>query len=318
MLAPRIIYFEPKWGNNTYPDYFGVLNELMNLDLDVQLVTSPIRSISELDDFVLKPSDALIFGYGWFGEGHLHHVEGLDQLSNKKIIFFHKPFNNLTEKINFVKNNNFDLLLSSTPGIKKLSDQTGIKSKLFSYGCDSRVFGLHPNRKKKYDVGFSGAFHDKAHFPGVEFSSPDLRSRAQLKLKKYYGNSKFLNGSDKMFFRIRSTKRYALKLQQSKLWISTTGPMLDLSSRYFEAGISKAVPLTDKIPEDYTEIFKDNENVIVFDTDCQNILDKVANAVEDYRHLEEMANYARSEILEKHTYIRRAKELIEFVERITK
>ena len=90
-----------------------------------------------------------------------------------------------------------------------------------------------------------------------------------MKLKKYYGGPKFLNGSDRMFFRIKSTKRYAHRLQQSKIWVSTTGPMLDLSSRYFEAGISKAIPLSDKIPKDYASIFKDQENVIVYNTDWE-------------------------------------------------
>ena len=46
--------------------------------------------MTELDNINLSPSDVIIFGYGWFGEEYFHHVEGLSELSNKKIIFFHK------------------------------------------------------------------------------------------------------------------------------------------------------------------------------------------------------------------------------------
>ena len=312
-LYPRIFLIDPQWGLNTYPYYFGTIKEVIRAGIDVKIITDRIMSVTDLKKFGLVDNDILLFGYGWFGNEIFHKIEGLDNLKNLKICCFHKPFNNLDAKIKFVKEGNFSLLLSSTPQTVDFQNRTNIKTVLFPYACDHRIFGMKLRKKKKYDIGFSGALHNSAHYKNVEFSSADLRSRAQYKISKYFSGKKFFNGSDNIRARIRSTKSYAAVLEKSKMWLSTTGPMHDMSSRYFEVAGSSAICLTNTIPDEYASIFKDGENVIVFNEDCSNVLDKLAAALDDVNRLGEMSRYAQNEIMKNHTYEKRSWELLNLI-----
>tara|TARA_B100000212_G_C27352849_1_gene524471 strand:+ start:678 stop:1652 length:975 start_codon:yes stop_codon:yes gene_type:complete len=313
---PKIILIEPIWGNNTYPYYFGTIKEVFNSGVNFSIIKEKITSVKDIKKIGLKDEDVIIFGYGWLGSEYFHKIEGIEDLKNLKLCFFHKPFNNYMKKVKFVRESNFSLLLSSTPKTRKFNKDTNIKTILFPYGCDNRIFGLYPQKNKKFDIGFSGALHNSIHYKGVEFASQDLRFRAQEKISKYFAGKKFLNGSDNIWYRIKSTKSYARVLQKSKIWLSTTGPMNDMSSRYFEVAGSSSISLTNNIPEEYGSIFKDKKNVIVFKNDCSNILDKLANAIEDSKNLKEMALFARNEVMKNHTYIKRSEELITLIEKL--
>ena len=311
----RIFLVEPKWGDNTYPYYFGTIKEVIRSGIEVKIISNKIQSTQDFKKMGLQDDDIIIFGYGWFGNDQFYDIEGLQDLKNIKICFFHKAQNHIDQKINFVKDNNFSLSLSSIPQTSRFEKLTNTKTVLFPYACDSRIFGLNPDKFKKYDIGFSGALHNNKH-KNMEMPGSNLRFAAQEKISNYYGGKKFLNGSDNIWARIRSTRSYAKRLQQSKMWLSTPGPMYDMSSRYFETGGSLAICLTSSIPKEYAKIFKNGENVIVFKDDCSNLLDSIANTIEDEKGLEAMAKHARNEVMKNHTYIKRAEELLILIEQI--
>lgn len=312
-LNCRIILIEPQWGNNMYPYYFGTMKEVINSGVEVKVISDRITSVLDLKKVGLRNDDVIIFGYGWLGNELFNEIEGLQDLENIKICFFHKPFNNLKEKIKFVKGSNFSLLLSSTPRTSDFQMHTEIKTVLFPYACDDRVFGKKSRKFKKYDIGFSGALHNAQHYKDVVFSSSNLRYRAQYKISKYFSGKQFLNGSDNIRSRIRSTRSYAAVLEKSKMWLSTTGPMNDMSSRYFEVAGSGAICLTNAIPDEYAHIFKDGENIKVFSEDCSNLLDTLAGALEDCENLNEMSLHAKNEIMKNHTYVKRSEELLNLI-----
>ena len=310
---PRIIYIDPIWGNNTYPYYFGTIKEIDRLGNNIYFEKKHIKSVREIADGNLGHDDILIFGLGFLGSEFFWEIEGLKDIKNKKICYYHKPFNNQNEKDIFVRESRFDILLSTTPGIQDIKKRTGIDTLLFPYGCDDNVFGLKENPKKKYDIGFSGALHNVNHYKDVSFSSPNLRDRAQSKIKKYFGGKKYFNGSDSFWKRIFSQHRYARILASSRLWLSTTGPLHDMSSRYFEVGGSGAIPLTNNIPKDYQHIFRDGENIVTFNEDCSNILDRLSDTLDRDNELKDMSKNLRNEVLKSHTYKVRAIELIKII-----
>ena len=316
-LNCRIILIEPQWGNKTYPYYFGTMKEVINSGVEVKIITDRITSVLDLKKIGLRNDDVIIFGYGWLGNELFYEIEGLQELENIKICFFHKPFNNLEEKVEFVKLSSFSLLLSSTPQTSDFQMRTDIKTVLFPYSCDNRLFGKKNRKLKKYDIGFSGALHNTQHYKDIAFSSSNLRSRAQYKISKYFSGKQFLNGSDNIRSRIRSTRSYARVLEKSKTWLSTTGPMHDMSSRYFEVAGSAAICFTNAIPEEYRHIFKCGENVIVFKEDCSDLLDVLAGALEDSKRLDEMSRHAQNEIMKNHTYVKRSEELLNFIKEMT-
>jgi len=316
LKSTRVILLDPQWGNNTYPYYFGMIKELERSGIDVVHIKEKIYSIAQLKNHGVGKNDVLVFGYGWLGNEIFHRIEGLEDLQNKKICFFHKPFNNFDDKISFVKESQFSVLLSSTPMVEDLQKLTNTKSLLFPYACDHRIFGIKSNKNRKYDIGFSGALHLQEHYKNVEFSSANLRSRAQHKIAKYFGGKKFINGSDRIRFRIRSTRAYAKKLENARMWLSTTGPLHDMSSRYFEVSGSGAICLTNKIPVGYSHIFKDGENVIEFSEDCSNLLDVLADTLDRPNVLAEMSHHTKNEIMQNHTYERRANEFLEIIDKL--
>ena len=150
-IMPRIILLEPIWGNNTYPYYFGTIKEVILSGYEVVIIKEKIKNCSDLKNNGLKTDDILIFGYGWLGSEYFHEIERLEDLENIKICFFHKPFNNYNEKIEFIKKSKFSILLSSTPKTDKFKEDTDTETVLFPYGCDDKIFGLNPNKTKRYE-----------------------------------------------------------------------------------------------------------------------------------------------------------------------
>ena len=96
---PRIFLLEPKWGNNTYPYYFGSIKEVMLKGINTVIVKEKISSVEDLKKNGLKKSDIIIFGYGWLGSELFEDITGIEDLNNLKNCFFFKSFNNYTSKI---------------------------------------------------------------------------------------------------------------------------------------------------------------------------------------------------------------------------
>lgn len=313
----RIFYLEPTWGNSIYAYYFGTIKEIMRIGWDVKIITKKIKSVIELKEIGLRDDDVIIFGYGWIGSDYLHEIYGIEELKNKKICFFHKLQNNYAQKVLFIKNSQIDLILSSTPKTKTIKEDTNINTVLFPYGFDHRLFGTNPNKTKRFDIGFSGALHKTNNYEkDTEFSSHNLRHRAQEKISKYFAGKKFMNGADTLWNRIKSERSYSNILQKSKIWLSTTGPMFDMSARYFQVAGSSSICLSDEIPKEYENIFIKDQNVLVFRKDCSDILDTIANALEDSKKLKAMAIFSRNDALKNHTYKKRGEQLCNLIEKI--
>ena len=133
---------------------------------------------------------------------------------------------------------------------------------------------------------------------------------------RFYKGKTFINGSDNVRRRMRSTASYAAKIAKSKMWLSTTGPLHDMSSRYFEVSGSGAICLTNKIPDEYSHIFKHGENVIEFNEDCSNLLDILADTIANQSLLTEMSKHTKNEIMKNHTYEKRCEEFLDFIEEL--
>ena len=85
-------------------------------------------------------------------------------------------------------------------------------------------------KKKIYDIGFSGALHDNHIYENGSFKTFNIRSRAQDLHNGEKGIKAFLNGDD--IKKELSYKEYAKKISQSKMWIATHGPYEEIVERY--------------------------------------------------------------------------------------
>ena len=154
------------------------------------------------------------------------------------VCMIHKPQTMLNKKLDFCEDNEVDLIVDSQCTYKEFQAKTGIKSIRLPFTAAPKLF--YPREvEKKYDIGFSGALHGKENDGRQKIQGPtaNLRERVYNKLIQRERNI-FWNSSNTMEYRINSTEEYATKINECKMWLGTTGPVLDVSPRYFEVMLS--------------------------------------------------------------------------------
>jgi len=276
----RILYID--YGNVTddnhiyqyYGDLYRELKELAQVTL-VQGVPSDIK---ELLINLSRPIDCIVFGLGYFAQSNAAFYNEIKNLSKIKIpvvCMIHKPQTMLDEKLNFCKINNINLIVDSHSSYKEFEEKTGIKAIRSLFTATPKNF--YPREvEKKFDIGFSGALHGKENDGSQKIFGPtgNLRERIHEKLVAKKRNT-FWNSSNTMEYRIRSVEEYATKINECKIWLATTGPMLDVSPRYFEVMLSKTLLLCNDMPEQYEDYLTDGVNCVTFNNDLDNFDEKI-------------------------------------------
>ena len=261
--------------------------------------------------------DVIFFFMGWFAlkPPHFSAKLHLDKIQIPSVGFLFKPQNFLEEKIKFLKNNNFDLVVSSVPQCDEYQEKSGIECKLLSQAGDPKAFY---DRKidKIYDIGFSGALHDNHIYVDGAFKTFNIRSRAQDLLREQDGLSTFLNGSDSVADRIPSYEEYAKKISQCKMWIATPAPFEEITGRYYEIGMAKTLLFCSEVPEIYKNVLRDGENCVIFSNDLSDFLDKFYYYHNNWDVSQQIVERAYTEFQEKHTWKNRAELLLNYLEEL--
>lgn len=298
----KILYID--YGNVTddnymYQYYGDLLRELKAL-AHVYFVQSVNPNVPAIIEQLEDDIDCVVYGLGYFAQNHpsfFNKSPGLDNLSIPVVCMIHKPQNMLQQKLDFCKMNNVDLVVDSQSTYKDYEKYTGIKSIRLPFTATPKHF--HPrNVEKKYDVGFSGALHGNGKIKGP---TEDLRDRVHEKLKET-DYSLFWNSSNTLEYRIHSTEEYATKINESKAWLATTGPVDDVSPRYFEVIMSKTLLLCNKMPEAYEDIFEDGKNCVMFDNDLSDFHEKLNFYLQNDKEREVLVENAYNEFINKHTW----------------
>lgn len=247
--------------NYTY-QYYGDFYRELQKKADVTLYQSYIESVN------LQNYDCVIFGLGFFAQTHKDAYTYFENIANANIpvvCMIHKLMTLVPEKLNFCKINNIDLLLH--PHITYKDDAKSIDGETirFWFGADPEIY--YPRDIAKiYDIGFSGTAHGGDKIPGP---TNDLRNRVHGKL---------LKNNYSLFWNIENripVEEYATKMCSCKMWVSTTGPVLDVSPRYFEVMLSKTLLLCNNMPYEYEGVFKDGINCVTFANDLRDLEEKV-------------------------------------------
>lgn len=246
-----------------------------------------------------KAYDCIIFGLGYFAQRNASaygKIAGLDTCNTPVVCLLHKAQTMLKEKLSFCKINKIDLLAYHHITYKKYQELLEIKSTRIWFSATPEIFY---DRKidKIYDIGFSGASHGNGKIKG---DTADLRDRVYDKLKGKNLNL-FWNRQTSPNHRISSMEEYASKINQSKIWIATTGPIKDVSPRYFEVILSKTLLLCNKMEHEYEGVFVDGKNCVMYENDLSDFDEKVDyylnNEVERNRIIEN----AYEEFVNKYT-----------------
>ena len=148
-----------------------------------------------------------------------------------------------------------------------------------------------------YDVVFSGASHGDGKIKGP---TADLRDRVHSKLSNH-DLKLFWNRQTCSSHRISSVEEYASRMNECKIWIATTGPILDVSPRYFEVMLSKTLLFCNKMPEQYEDVFIDGENCVMFENDLSDFDEKIVYYLNNDEERNRIIQNAYDMVLNKYT-----------------
>jgi len=309
----NILYVD--YGNvvddNYMYQYYGDLFRELKEQSKIFLLQGVFEDIDVILSQIETKIDCIIFGLGYFAQNNqvfFNKIKGLDSIDIPVICMIHKPQNMLQQKLDFCKMNNVDLIVDSQSTCKDYEKATGIRSIRLPFTATPKYF--YPRDvEKKYDVGFSGALHGDGKIKGP---TEDLRDRVYNELKKTDYNL-FWNSSNTLEYRIHSTEEYATKINESKVWLATTGPVNDVSPRYFEVVMSKTLLLCNNMPEAYEDIFEDGRNCVMFENNLLDFHEKLNYYLQNDDVREKLVENAYNEFIDKYTWKHMALNLLEEV-----
>jgi hypothetical protein len=306
----KILYIDAPNTKRKYP-YYTDLYKALCRKAEVSLLEC--SKIKNLEKFTAN-SKAIIIGLGWMSQksAELYKIVGLRRYGIPIICLLHKPQNLLKHKLYFCKNN-ANLLVYSQKEHAEYGKIAGIPSMQSWMGGDPKIYkdlGLD----RVYDFGFSGALHGGDKIKGA---TQNLRTRIYNLLKCRTDIKLFWNGSDSIAPRIKSVREYAQKISQTKIWLTTTGPLEDISPRYFEIGLSKTLIFCNRM-DAYGDVFRDGQNCVMFNNNLSDFNTKLTHYLNAENERQNIIENAYTEFSTMHTWDCRAGELISRIEQIRK
>ena len=279
----NIVYVDAEnktYDNYIYQYYGDLLREFVATE-DVWLVQGIPTSLEQILGFANgEPVDLIIFGLGYFAipdSRAFQKIQGLAETDIPVFCLIHKPQSLLAEKLNFCQINKVDLLIDSQEhNYKKYGEIAGVPSERSFFTATPKLYHSR-DVEKVYDIGFSGALHgiEADGKNKIEGPTSNLRSRVGDIINNNEKYKVFWNSSNALDYRIATLEEYATKINQCKIWLSTTGPLLDIGPRYFEAALSKTLIFCNNMPEQYGDFFLDGKTCVTFENDLSNFEEKL-------------------------------------------
>lgn len=156
-------------------------------------------------------------------------------------------------------------------------------------GCDPEFHSIPNKQPKKHDVCFIGNVHPFWQMRRVERLDKLFKAIPNF----YFGN---------VFFK-EATRKYA----ESKL-VFNSAHSDDINMRVFEGMCSGSCLFTDK--QDWQGLFQPGVHFLEYSNDSE-MLDIAEYYIKNNKEREKLAMQGQKEVLNNHTYLKRAKEILE-------
>ena len=309
----KILYVDP-YSNTSYSKqylyYEGLYNALKKKH-EVYLYRECFTDYNKIKGEIPFIPDVVLFGLSWF-EKHsfFKKIKNLDLF---KICYLFKPSVDFENKINFLKVNEIDLVITPHIFFNELEKILNTRIVLFPYGFDPNIF--YPrNLEKFYDFGFSGALHNENNYPDGAFKNSNIRQKAYDLIKSMDLLNYFWKSTDVFeTARIHDNIEYAEKINKSKMWMATQAAYGDITPRYFEVMGSGSLLFCEENPVEYEKIFKHNINCIEFKSSLKNFKIKMNKILKNEDKLIKIGKEGCKEAHEKHTWYKRSDQLVALI-----
>lgn len=264
--------------------------------------------------------DLICVGHGWenqhLGEPFdLHPNLQLAKCDLPKAMILNKEYKKLNEKLDYIVDNQIDLVFTHHHSAEQWSKQTGGKFIFWPFAVDHHHFydyGL----EKQWDLSFTGILQNPA--PGVQ---SDIRIRIKkhiffpfhkwnIKRPRYRRYQVYWGEWGKGSL---PKEDYFRHVNATKAWLSTLSPLDLVSPRNYEAMASKSLLFCERSPV-YAGLFEDRQHCIMFEPDLSDFDDKLFYYLEHEDERQAIVERAYHHVRENHTWDERIEQFTETVQ----
>ena len=284
--------------------------------------------------------DYIIFGVNYFGQKKpfdpncLDHgnIIGLKECIIPTIALISKEGQYTEQKYNWIKENNFNLVLTQHWNTSLIQEKcnTAVK-RIQTCAFDPTIF-YPQNLEHIYDVGFTGSLHfggkitEQHNFLGndpnfMDRIETDLRPKMvdiikKMNIKLFLKEHKVENNKPNFPY-IKDIQEYAKTITQTKIWLTTIGPASHMSTRFFEVIGSKTLLLCNEIDPIVTEgILENGKHCVMFKNDLSDFEEKINYYLNHEDERLKIVEEGYRFFLEYHTWEKRAEELENYLKDI--
>lgn len=262
-----------------------------------------------------------------------HPKINLSSLKIPKIFFLNKEYLKIKQKIEYIKDNKFDMVVTTLPEerYKKWEDNTKTKFVQSHFGVNLERFRFL-NLKRTYDITFSGSLH-KQHNNKRFSVKKELFKIDKLDIKSNKGIWRLISIANPLkeeyqkyniywveWSRLSRNllgkklppfgQEYVKLLNRSKTFLNTLSAKGIFNTKFFELMATKTLIFC---PEDnYYGLLKDGENCLMFKNDLSDFKEKLKLGIENKVLREKIIENAYKEV-KKHSYEQRLKDIFNLI-----
>jgi len=278
--------------------------------------------------------DLICFGYGMTNifRGAVKHKEttilGIKDCGIPKAMFLNKEYGgSLPAKLDYMNELGIDVGFSYHHDYEQFEKITGIPFEFLPFAVDPNMFKDYGYTGEKNDLAFSGGLGHPQPPPEGQGWSHLLRREIVGKGQDPEFSSDWENIKyDFTNHRHDSDEDYAKRLNTAKIWLSTTGPVDIVGTRYYEVMATNTTMLLcnkaksywcfndeghreDRGVNVYDGLFEEDKHYVGFET-YDDFMEKLHYYKENEDERQKIVSQAYDHVLANHTWTHRAKKFL--------
>ena len=278
--------------------------------------------------------DLIVVSNSWGDENpanpifDVHSNICLSDINIPCVFFLNKEYKKITQKLAYIKKNNFNITFTVHKEHKEWSRQTGCVFKTMPFGVNLDVF--KPLKLRKiYDFSFMGALHknygieSRYEIKKIIFKSKYLNKLSNRNswininlLKKKYQkyNIYWAEWGAKSFFNKPLTLQgdeYVVLLNQTKVFFNSLSADGIFNCRFFELMATKTLIFCPKSVEDYGILF-DDYNAVMFNDNFSDLEEKFQLLIDGKINYEKIIEQAYLDV-KNYTYSKNIDKVINYI-----
>lgn len=289
---------------------------------DVQDDFTSVMSKCTLDHI-----DLVCFGTSWERDDHpteydIHPKLEFSNATIPKALFLNKEYKKLDRKFEYIKRNRIDIVFTVHHDYKIWEEKLNVRFVKLPFAIDPNLFRDYGERKI-YDLGFSGAFHEK-HSDIRRRIFDRLMAREHRRLRLYLSawhsgfEDSFRERAKRQFIRILrpgftlSTKPvfgvdYAKLINRCRIYLATTSTFDIVGTRFYEVMACRSLLFCNQTNV-YEGLFEEGVHCVSFESNLSDFSEKLYYYLTHDDERERITSQAYQHVHTHHTWDRRIED----------